>query len=121
MTHSDKKKKKCLYPKHQPPSTQTRFPPTLFTPNFERSLGVYFLVAGLAAPYLLVPDAVVDEHEDAVQRVEDAEGHGDGQRRPVQVEEREGPGEHHEEQQRGGAPQPHPGGERVVRGGRTGG
>lgn len=60
-------------------------------------------------PYLLVPDAVVDEDEDSVEGVEDAEGGGDGERRPVQEQQAQRPGQHHQEQQRDGPSQPSPG------------
>lgn len=60
-------------------------------------------------PYLLVPDAVVDEDEDSVEGVEDAEGGGDRERRPVQEQQAQRPGQHHQEQQRDGPSQPSPG------------
>lgn len=68
------------------------------------------VLSTVASPYLLVPDAVVDEDEDAVECVEDTEGGSDGERRAVEEEESQRPGENHEEQQGDGAPQPGPAG-----------
>lgn len=68
------------------------------------------MLSCVASPYFLVPDAVVDEDEDAVESVEDTEGGGDGQGRAVEEEEPQRPGENHEEQQCDGAPQPGPAG-----------
>lgn len=63
-----------------------------------------------ASPYFLVPDAIVDEYEDAMEGVEDTEGGSDGQGRAVQEEEPQRPGENHEKQQCDGTPQPGPAG-----------
>lgn len=58
--------------------------------------------------YLLVPDAVVDEDEDAVEGVKDAEGGSNGEGGTVKEEQSQGPGEHHEQQQCDGTSQPSP-------------
>ncbi|MPC35415.1 hypothetical protein E2C01_028837 [Portunus trituberculatus] len=66
--------------------------------------------SGGPVPHLLVPDAVVDEDEDAVESVEDTEGSSDGQRWTVKEEESQSPCQHHQEQQGDGTSQPGPAG-----------